>query len=177
MRIKQIFLKNFRAYKEQEIDIDENLNLIIGKNDIGKSTILEALDIFFENSSLEQEDINVNCGKGDEVEIRVIFESNFEEFNLIIDETNPTTLKEEYLLNENGDLEIIQKWKKQDKLKKEVFLKTFAPKIDNQHLITLTIAKLKKIITIKSKDDRKSAELRKAIYKDNKQVEKNHLMY
>lgn len=47
MKIKSIKLKNFRSYKE-EIKIDFcDLTAFVGKNDIGKSSILEALDIFF----------------------------------------------------------------------------------------------------------------------------------
>ena len=51
MKIKYLMLKNFRSYKgETKINFDD-LTVLVGKNDIGKSTILEALDIFF------------NCGK------------------------------------------------------------------------------------------------------------------
>ena len=46
MKLKKLKLKNFRGYSsEVEIEVTD-LNVIIGKNDIGKSTILEALDIF-----------------------------------------------------------------------------------------------------------------------------------
>lgn len=46
MKLTKLKIKNFRGYKE-EIAIDfDNLTAFVGKNDIGKSTILEALDIF-----------------------------------------------------------------------------------------------------------------------------------
>lgn len=46
MRLKSFSLKNFRGYKD-EVGIDmRNLTVFVGRNDIGKSTILEALDIF-----------------------------------------------------------------------------------------------------------------------------------
>ncbi len=52
MKIEKVILSNFRSYKETiEINFSD-LSVIIGKNDIGKSTILEALDVF------------VNDGKG-----------------------------------------------------------------------------------------------------------------
>jgi len=47
MRIKRLILKNFRIFKETTIIDFDNLTAFIGKNDIGKSTILDALDIFF----------------------------------------------------------------------------------------------------------------------------------
>jgi predicted ATP-dependent endonuclease of OLD family len=47
MKIKKLVLKNFRIFNEiTTIDFD-NLTVFIGKNDIGKSTILEAFEIFF----------------------------------------------------------------------------------------------------------------------------------
>jgi DNA repair exonuclease SbcCD ATPase subunit len=42
MKIKKIKLENFRTYKD-EISIEfNNLTVFVGKNDAGKSTILEA---------------------------------------------------------------------------------------------------------------------------------------
>lgn len=47
MKIDKIILENFRGYKKRtEISFDD-LTVFIGKNDVGKSTILQALDIFF----------------------------------------------------------------------------------------------------------------------------------
>ena len=47
MKLKAVVLKNFRCYhKETHIPIGD-FTALIGKNDIGKSTILEALEIFF----------------------------------------------------------------------------------------------------------------------------------
>lgn len=46
MELKTVKLRNFRGYKESiNIEMD-NLIAFIGKNDAGKSTILEALEIF-----------------------------------------------------------------------------------------------------------------------------------
>lgn len=47
MILKELKLKNFRGFTDTVIEFDDNLNFIIGRNDVGKSTILEALDIFF----------------------------------------------------------------------------------------------------------------------------------
>ena len=46
MQLYSLYLKNFRAYEDTKIVFDKDLNVIIGQNDIGKSTILEALDIW-----------------------------------------------------------------------------------------------------------------------------------
>ena len=50
MKINTVKIKNFRSYKD-EINIEfGDLTAFVGKNDIGKSTVLEALDIFFNDS-------------------------------------------------------------------------------------------------------------------------------
>ncbi len=43
MYIKEITLKNFRNYKEQKIELNENVNVFYGNNAQGKTNILEAL--------------------------------------------------------------------------------------------------------------------------------------
>lgn len=43
MRINTITLKNFKTFKKITIHCDENFNVIIGPNNIGKSTIIEAI--------------------------------------------------------------------------------------------------------------------------------------
>ncbi|WP_448378085.1 AAA family ATPase [Fervidobacterium sp.] len=46
-KVEKIILENFRAYKgRQEIEVEDFVALV-GKNDQGKSTILEAIEIFF----------------------------------------------------------------------------------------------------------------------------------
>ena len=63
MKIKSVKIKNFRGYRdEMRVDFDD-LTVLIGKNDIGKSTILEALDIYFNETSFvvkwDKSDLNV----------------------------------------------------------------------------------------------------------------------
>lgn len=47
MKLNTLKLKNFRGYKEAVINLSDDLNLIIGRNDVGKSTIMDTLEIFF----------------------------------------------------------------------------------------------------------------------------------
>lgn len=49
--IKSITIKNFKRYVDNEISLSKN-NLIIGENDSGKTSILEALDIFFNDDKI-----------------------------------------------------------------------------------------------------------------------------
>ena len=58
MKIKKIVIKNFRAFMHAEIDFAD-FNCIIGKNDTGKSTILVALEWFFNpNKELKENDFS-----------------------------------------------------------------------------------------------------------------------
>lgn len=110
MIIKQLYLKNFRGYSEITIPFDVSFNLIIGKNDIGKSTILEALEIFFNSQivSMEINDINVNH-TDNEVVIGVTLDAD-PDMEIVLDETHTTTLRKESLLNADGYLEIRKIW-------------------------------------------------------------------
>ncbi len=149
MKIKTIKIQNFRSYKEEvEIELGD-LTAFVGKNDIGKSTVLEALDIFF------------NCGKGvvkldkDDVNKQALAEGNketiisacFEDLptNIVIDSTNQTTLQDEYLLNSNNQLEIVKKYSNGGKEK--VFVKANHPTGNNcKDLLLKKNTDLQKII-------------------------------
>lgn len=129
MKMVKVTLENFRSYSSKvEVDIS-NLNAFIGKNDIGKSTILEALDIFFNENNgtvkLDKDDFNKQNSSTDII-ISVVFE-NFDD-NIIID-TITTSLKNEYLLNINKQLEIIRRISKSpsDKVTHNIFIKANHP--------------------------------------------------
>ncbi|MBK7407300.1 MAG: AAA family ATPase [Saprospirales bacterium] len=61
MKLKSLKIRNFRCYRDETVVDFENLSVFIGKNDAGKSSILEALEIFFNNSvvKIDNEDLNV----------------------------------------------------------------------------------------------------------------------
>ena len=63
MKLKSISIKQFRCYLNEVVVDFDNITTLIGKNDIGKSTIMEALEIFFNNETVKitQEDLNVNA--------------------------------------------------------------------------------------------------------------------
>lgn len=46
MKIVSVKLKNFRGYSAETTITLDNLTVFLGKNDVGKSSVLEALDIF-----------------------------------------------------------------------------------------------------------------------------------
>ncbi len=103
MKLKRVRLRNFRCYEDEtSIDID-NLTVFVGKNDAGKSAILDAVAIFFDEMKIDSDDASIT---GNKTDVRIICEfSDFPEA-LVIDANYPTNLKDEYLLNQNGLLEI-----------------------------------------------------------------------
>ena len=46
MKICNIKIENFKAFNEVEIPINPNFNMIIGENNIGKSTLFEAIHLW-----------------------------------------------------------------------------------------------------------------------------------
>lgn len=114
MRLKAIKLTNFRGYQATSlIPIDEAMTGIVGRNDYGKSTILEAMAIFFENESVKPDKNDMNCFAAlqgaEHFEIACVFEDLPEK--LVLDENAQTTLSQEYLLNADGNLEIVKVFK------------------------------------------------------------------
>lgn len=105
MIVKAVILENFRAYKTRITIPFSQLTGLIGRNDSGKSTVLEALDIFFEGGVAKMEPADASKG-GDarRVRIGVVFTDLPKQ--LVLDSNAPTTLQAEHLLNVDGDLEI-----------------------------------------------------------------------
>ena len=143
MQLIKIKIENFRSYESVEVDLD-NLSVIVGKNDIGKSTILDALNIFFENEKPLDNDTNV-YSTNKEISITCFFraETNMPIFlDSAESENTQTTLESEYLLDDNALLQIKKVFEK-GKLK-NIFIVANYPNNWDKPLITLKITDLKK---------------------------------
>ena len=103
MRLARVTLQNFRCYKTGFTLELGNLTTLIGKNEAGKSTILDALQIFFEETTPDPDDATTTGDKGD---VRIICEFEQLPRAIILDADHPTDLAAEHLLNEEGRLEI-----------------------------------------------------------------------
>ena len=109
MLIKSVTLKNYRGYQGTTRIEFNDLTVFVGKNDIGKSTILEALDIFFNDkpvSPMDKSDLNKASLANGDTDIVIAVEFKDIPTSVVVDSTNNTTLQDEYLLNQNGCLEI-----------------------------------------------------------------------
>ncbi|AWG23013.1 hypothetical protein FFWV33_16505 [Flavobacterium faecale] len=61
MKIKKIEVENFRLLKDFSIDLEDELSLVIGKNNTGKTSILTILDKFLnEKTKFSYDDFNID---------------------------------------------------------------------------------------------------------------------
>lgn len=105
MRLSAVILENFRAYRSRiRIPLDE-LTAFVGRNDSGKSSILEALEIFFNSESVKFEPGD-RCVYTGATEVRIGCAFTDLPHRVVLDEAVSTTLPGEYLVNELGELEI-----------------------------------------------------------------------
>lgn len=121
MKIKTLRIKNFRGYAKSD-DINFNdFTGFVGKNDVGKSTILDALDLFFNEGKnvikFDKSDICKWRKEGDEVELTVVFDGSDLPDKVVVDSSYETTLEDEHLLNDNNDLEITKRISASGKIK------------------------------------------------------------
>ncbi|VGR76686.1 Yga2G [Streptococcus pyogenes] len=173
MRLKKLKLKNFRGYRDEMVVDFDALTAFIGKNDAGKSTILEALEIFFNNKLVvcEREDLSVGVDE-DSIYITCIFDELPNE--IIVDTSSKTSLQEENLLNSDGDLEIKKIFKcSSAKPKPTIKIVCNHPVDDNfKDLLLLKQGELKKRavdlgIDENNYDKRSNVSIRKAILDSN----------
>lgn len=171
MQLKEVTIHNFRGYSTRTtLPIDECITGFVGKNDNGKSSILEALAVFFncDSIALEKDDFFIaqpNCL----IEITCTFNNLPAE--VVIDETNPTSLANEHLLNANNELQIKKIYKRTQLKAPAVFIISQHPTAEHYNdLHKLDLKGLKAraaelaVNTDGIEDKRRSASWRNAIW-------------
>lgn len=168
MILKAIILKNFRGYSgEHRIDVSDGITALIGKNDAGKSTILEALDIFYGENKPELSDLNIYAEDRE-----MLFGAVFTDLpeTITVDTSATTSLSEEYLVNSDGDFEVVVKYictaatpgKPEQTIR---CLHPTAEKYDNLHQLKLAELKtLGRQLDVTTEDERVNNQWRKAIW-------------
>lgn len=64
MRIEKIKVENFKSLKDFEIDLEETMSLIVGKNNTGKTSVIEILNkLINKNGVIESDDFNIDYVK------------------------------------------------------------------------------------------------------------------
>ena len=174
MKIKSVSIKNFRSYSNETIISFDNLTAFIGKNDVGKSSILEALDIFFHDGKgtikIDKEDINKNGKETGDANIVIMVSFTDLPATVILDETNSTTLCDEYLLNSEGYLQVKKTFKNGSNTNSNLKVSLIANHPTNTECNKLLqkkqtdLVKMVDNLGITCEDKRKNALMRKAIW-------------
>ena len=183
MLLKKLKLHNFRGYEDIEVNFDDNFSVLIGKNDVGKSTILEALEIFFnsEQVKLDASDLYIKH-KADDSKIIISCEFFVENDEVVLDSTIKTKLSDEFLYNSAGLLEIYCESEAGRKMK--YYINAFYPKAYKVPLIQMKIADLRKelekvkdcVNDYESINKTISSEIRKAIYSAVDSTDYEHVL-
>ncbi|WP_181028166.1 ATP-binding protein [Rathayibacter rathayi] len=167
MRLAGVKLSNFRCYQE-EINIDVgDFTALLGRNDAGKSSVFDALSIFFGRTKPDRDDASK---RGDAEQMSITCEFDSLPTSVILDATNETSLGAEHLLNAAGRLEIVHVYNGTLKTpSKKVYLRANHPTNEGiSDLLSLKISDLKKRATqlgvaLDDVNQSVSAELRRAI--------------
>ena len=143
MKLQKLILKNFRAFKDETVIDFNNLTVFVGQNDVGKSTILEALDIFFNEKdatvTFDSNDYNVH-NRDKKILIGAVFTDLPDE--VTVDATAKTSLVDEHLLNKDGLVEI-HKIFTSAKLKETQLIANYPSNSDLKDLLNLKIDELR----------------------------------
>lgn len=106
IRLEKVAISGFKGITDRVEIPAKDFNVIVGKNDAGKSTILKALDLFLNNKQYISENLNHRTAQFTEVEL--FFSTN--DTQIIIDENVQTTFEQEDLINSDGLLHITKRW-------------------------------------------------------------------
>lgn len=127
MRLESVSIKNFRCYRDEVTVRLDDLTTFVGKNDVGKSSVLEALEIFFNNETVKIElgDANVYS---EDTKVSITCEFSDLPPTLTLDAGAATTLAAEYLLTATETLKIRKIFEcKSSKPAEEVSLLAYHP--------------------------------------------------
>lgn len=170
MKLKSIRLNNFRSYAgEVEIRFEE-LTVLVGKNDAGKSTVLEAVGLLLGSSDVKADKGDCNVfNQSQEFSIAGTF---IDYPDLIqLDNNQQISLAENYLLNQEGALEIKRTYNCATKtIQESTSLIAYHPSHEQvRDLLKLTITQLKKRaadleVSLEEVEPQTETQIRQAIW-------------
>lgn len=103
MKLESLRVRGFRCFEKETELLVGGFTAVLGRNDIGKSALLEALQLFFDDAAPDAGDVNNSI---DDRQVVIICEFGDLPDRLVLDASHPTTLADEHLLNAKGRLEI-----------------------------------------------------------------------
>ena len=153
MKLVSVSIQNFRCFRKEVFTKIDDLTTFVGQNDIGKSSILEALEIFFNNEAVKIDPSDANVFNQDK---SVVITCEFEDLpeSLTLDAGAMTSLNDEYLLTDSGTLLIRKVFDCSKKtITPEVQILAYHPTVEGaDNLLELKEKELQKIIKDKGLD-------------------------
>lgn len=64
MKLQSMYIEGFRGYREKTYIDFEDFTVLLGRNDVGKSSILDALNIFLNDAKIDKGDFNTSSASG-----------------------------------------------------------------------------------------------------------------
>ncbi|MBC2604234.1 ATP-binding protein [Puniceicoccus vermicola] len=167
MQLTSVTISNFRGYHAPTKIAVDDMTMIVGRNDSGKSSIFDALDIFFGNSKLDADDRNKASGEDSEISIICTFKRL--PVHVDLDGGHPTTLQKEHLLNSDGELEIKKVYKGKTPALKQIYAVAEHPEHESvRELLALKRTQLRQLagdlgVDLTDVNEAINSELRAAI--------------
>ncbi|NTV46697.1 MAG: AAA family ATPase [Chlorobiales bacterium] len=123
--IQEISIENFRSIKKEVISLEENITVIVGENDSGKTSVIDALKALFENLIIDTDDFHCQTTKII-LSVKTKQGSFFKEFEKLgerIEQKSYLRLAVDYLNNlkdsfSNEEFESLEENKQKEVLKK-----------------------------------------------------------
>ena len=181
MKLRQLKLSNFRCYRDETVVDLDDLVVFVGRNDAGKSTLFEALEIFFEGKPApDKYDLSVDA-EDSHLRITCVFTDVPSE--IVIDSQNRTSLESEHLVNASGQLEISKVYNcglAKPKLLKATVRAMHPTSESYGDLLSLTNAQLKGRardlqLELDAVNQSVNAELRRAIWSNSDDLQKEEI--
>ena len=141
MKLVRLHIEGFRGFAEQTTVNFNNLDVFVGRNDVGKSSLFDALNIFFGESKIDQGDVNTGIRNTSSPSVVISCEFTNYPDKLVIDASNRISPREEYLLNSNHNIHIRKKYTGKS-LQISTYLVAKHP-IEQGDLLELNISELK----------------------------------
>lgn len=94
MKIKKIEIQNYKTIKRLNVDFYNDITLIVGKNNIGKSNVLKAIEIFFEYIEKREIPASLNYDDFRKNSTQLILSITFDEVDKLIDNLKSYLIEE-----------------------------------------------------------------------------------
>lgn len=137
--MKSLFLKNFQCFSESSEIPFHKITIFIGENDSGKSAVLRALDIFFNNKPLTLDIFHkIHNDIQEECEIQIKFSSLHK---------NDPNFPKQFIVNDEVTIKKLFSVDDTNQIKSEILIKAFVfsqPELND--ISSLKMAQLKEVL-------------------------------